>query len=142
MRITASVLGAPSEEQRNSDLAGLLAWGLAQYHPVKAVSSRRVYGLAETGYGRAPVKLVAPRDVVRPVRVGTPLVERVVVSTGARAARQHAASASARCASTPAGGWSRARRSSTATSVSSSARRARSRWYARRTVHHLVGLVT
>ena len=47
------MLGAPTEAQRNADLGGLLAWGLAQYHRVKAIDSRRVYGLAETGYGRA-----------------------------------------------------------------------------------------
>ena len=58
VRITASVLGSPSEAQRNADLGGLLAWGLAQYHRVKAVDGRRVYGLAETGYGRAPIELV------------------------------------------------------------------------------------
>ena len=82
MRITASVLGSPSEAQRNADLGGLLAWGLAQYHRVKAVDGRRVYGLAETGYGRPPVKLVAPRARSSgTVRVGKPLVERVVASS-------------------------------------------------------------
>ena len=35
-----------------------LTWGLAQYHRVKAIDRRRVYGLAETGYGRPPVELV------------------------------------------------------------------------------------
>ena len=62
VRITASVLGAPSEAQRNADLGGLLAWGLAQYHPRQGRRRRRVYGLAETGYGAPPVKLVAPRE--------------------------------------------------------------------------------
>ena len=41
VRITASVLGSPTEAQRNADLGGLLAWGLAQYHRVKAIDSRR-----------------------------------------------------------------------------------------------------
>ena len=31
------LLGAPSEAQRNADLPALLTWGLAQYHPVRAV---------------------------------------------------------------------------------------------------------
>ena len=70
VRITASVLGAPTEAQRNADLGGLLAWGLAQYHRVKAIDGRRVYGLAETGYGRAPVRLVARDEAVRTVRRG------------------------------------------------------------------------
>ena len=80
VRITASVLGSPSEAQRDTDLAALLTWGLAQYHPVKAVGTR-VYARAETGYGRPPVELVAPAEIVRNVRVGRPLVERVVVSS-------------------------------------------------------------
>ena len=87
VRITASVLGSPTEAQRNADLGGLLAWGLAQYQRVKAIDSRRVYGRAETGYGRAPIRLVPRDDAVRTVRVGKPLVERVVAALGAGAAR-------------------------------------------------------
>jgi hypothetical protein len=37
-----------------------------------------VYASATTGYGRGPVKLVASRALRRAVRVGTPLVERVI----------------------------------------------------------------
>jgi len=141
VRITASVLGAQSEEQRNSDLAGLLAWGLAQYHGVTAVSSKRVYGLAETGYGRAPVKVVAARDVVRPVRVGSPLVERVVVDTalplpvarGQRVGEVRVYSGRRLVARVPL---------VAATSASSVSTAGKVGWYARRTIHHLVGLVT
>ena len=140
VRITASVLGAQTEEQRNGDLAGLLAWGLAQYHGVTAVSSKRVYGLAETGYGRAPVKLVAVRDVVRPVRVGSPLVERVVVGTalplpvtrGQRVGEVRVYSGRRLVARAPL---------VAATSVSSVSTAGKVGWYARRTVHHLVGIV-
>ena len=140
VRITASVLGARSEEQRNGDLEGLLEWGLSQYHPVTAVSSKRVYGLAETGYGRAPVKLVALRDVVRPIRVGRPLVERVVVSTGLplpvvrgqQVGEVRVYSGRRLVARVPL---------VTATSVSSPSTAGKVGWYARRTVHHLVGLV-
>jgi D-alanyl-D-alanine carboxypeptidase (penicillin-binding protein 5/6) len=136
VRVTASVLGAASEEQRNGELAALLTWGLAQYHPVKAVG-RRVYGLAETGYGRAPVKLVAQREVVRTVRVGKPLVERVVVGSalalpvtkGQRAGEVRVYEGGKLIARVPL---------VTATAVPAVGTAGKVAWYARRTVHHLV----
>jgi hypothetical protein len=42
------------------------------------VEPRRVYARAEAPYGREPLALVASRPMVRVVRVGRPLVERVV----------------------------------------------------------------
>jgi D-alanyl-D-alanine carboxypeptidase (penicillin-binding protein 5/6) len=140
VRITASVLGAPSEAQRNTDLGGLLAWGLAQYHVVKAVDGR-VYGLAATGYGRPPVKLVAPHEIVRSVRVGQPLVERVVVSSalalpvrrGQRAGEVRVFAGGRLIARTPL---------VAAESVSAVGTPGKVAWYARRTVHHLLGLVS
>ena len=115
-------------------------WGLAQYHPVKAVDTR-VYGLAEVGYGRAPVKLVAPAGVVRTVRVGRPLVERVVVSSalalpvtkGQRVGEVRVFSGGKLIAHAPL---------VAASSVSAVGTRGKVAWYARRTVHHLFGLVT
>lgn len=76
--IYATLLGSPSREERNADLAELLSWGLAQYRAVPVISSSRVYARAETSFGRGPVRLVASRPLVRAVRVGRPLVERVV----------------------------------------------------------------
>ena len=140
VRITASVLGAPSEAQRNADLGGLLAWGLAQYHRVKAVDSR-VYGLAETGYGRPSVRLVAPREIVRTVRVGQPLVQRIVVSSalplpvrrGQQAGEVRVFAGGRLIARTPL---------VAADSVSAVGTPGKVAWYARRTVHHLFGLVS
>jgi D-alanyl-D-alanine carboxypeptidase (penicillin-binding protein 5/6) len=141
VRITASLLGEPSEEQRNADLGSLLTWGLAQYHPVRVIDDARVYGLVETGYGRPPVKLVAARAVVRSVRVDRPLVERVVassalalpVTSGQRAGEVRVF----------AGGRLIAQAPLVATeSVSAVSASGKVRWYARRTVHHLFGLVS
>jgi D-alanyl-D-alanine carboxypeptidase (penicillin-binding protein 5/6) len=78
--IVASVLGSPSEEQRDSDLESLLRWGLAQYRTVKAVDSRRAYARVEVGWGTEPVTLVPARTVRRVLRVDRPLVERVVAA--------------------------------------------------------------
>jgi serine-type D-Ala-D-Ala carboxypeptidase (penicillin-binding protein 5/6) len=77
--IYATILGSPSEAQRNADLASLLTWGLSQYRPATIVAAGGAYAQAATGFGRGSVALVAPRSLVRPVRVGRPLVEKVIV---------------------------------------------------------------
>jgi D-alanyl-D-alanine carboxypeptidase (penicillin-binding protein 5/6) len=77
--IYATILGSPTEDQRDADLAALLTWGLSQYRPAKLVAAHGVYARAATGFGRGSVGLVATRALVRPVRVGRPLVEKVVV---------------------------------------------------------------
>ena len=77
--VYATVLGGPSRGQRNEDLAELLAWGVSRYRLVRAVDAHRTYATAVTGYDRPAVRLVAPRDRLRIVRVDRPLVERVVV---------------------------------------------------------------
>jgi D-alanyl-D-alanine carboxypeptidase (penicillin-binding protein 5/6) len=82
LTIYATLLGSPSRDRRNADLAALLRWGLAQYRVVPAVDRARVYARASTEYGRPDVRLVAPQRSVRVVRVGQPLVERVVAPAG------------------------------------------------------------
>jgi serine-type D-Ala-D-Ala carboxypeptidase (penicillin-binding protein 5/6) len=77
--IYATILGSPTEEQRDADLAALLRWGLSQYRPATIISAGGTYAQAATGFGRGPVALVAPRSLIRPVRVGRPVVEKVVV---------------------------------------------------------------
>jgi D-alanyl-D-alanine carboxypeptidase len=76
--IYATLLGSPTRERRNSDLGALLAWGLSRYRVVEAIDGRRVYATAKTGYDRGPVKLVASKPLRRALRVGTPVVERVI----------------------------------------------------------------
>ena len=76
--IYATVIGSPSRSQRNQDLAALLNWGLAQYRAAALVRVGRVYARAKTQYGRDAVRLVASRRLRRVVRVGRPLVERIV----------------------------------------------------------------
>lgn len=76
--IYATLLGEPTREQRNDDLAQLLAWGLSRYRVVRVVTEGRVYAEAELPYGRAPLALVAGRSLVRVVNIGRPLVQEVV----------------------------------------------------------------
>ena len=77
--ITAVVLGSPSEAQRDADLAALLRFGLASYRMSKVVDPIRTYATSPAGWGRPPVRAVAPRAIVRPASAHRPLVERVVV---------------------------------------------------------------
>jgi D-alanyl-D-alanine carboxypeptidase (penicillin-binding protein 5/6) len=73
-----TVLGSPTRSQRNTDLASLLRWGISRYRPVWLVPRGRVYLRAAVGYGKAPVPIVSTHQLVLPVRVDKPLVERVV----------------------------------------------------------------
>jgi D-alanyl-D-alanine carboxypeptidase (penicillin-binding protein 5/6) len=77
--ITAVVLGSPSEAQRDADLAALLRFGLASYRMSKVVDPARTYARIPVGWGRSPVRAVAPRAIVRPASAERPLVERIVV---------------------------------------------------------------
>lgn len=79
--IYATILGGPSREQRNADLERLLAWGLSRYRVVATVTTGRVYATADAPYGLAPVRLVAQRSLLRVARLGRPLVEQVVAPT-------------------------------------------------------------
>jgi serine-type D-Ala-D-Ala carboxypeptidase (penicillin-binding protein 5/6) len=75
--IYAVILGSPTRGQRNDDLQRLLAWSVSQYRSV-AVVRRATYAVAALGYGRRPLALVTPRRLVLVVRTGRPLVERVI----------------------------------------------------------------
>ena len=78
LTVYATILGAPTRSTRNDDLAELLSWGLAQYRVVPLVQEGKVYARAALPYGKAAVPLVAAAGSTRVVRVGRPLVERVV----------------------------------------------------------------
>ena len=81
VRVYGAVLGSSSRGERNEALRELLAYGLAQYRRVQVIDRGRVYATAPTGYGQADVELVVPRSLVRTLRAGRPLVERVVAPT-------------------------------------------------------------
>jgi D-alanyl-D-alanine carboxypeptidase (penicillin-binding protein 5/6) len=76
--VYGAVLGTDTRAERNEALQTLLAYGLARYRRIAAVDATRVYAVAETGYGRPAVDLVAPRTLIRTVHESTSLVERVV----------------------------------------------------------------
>jgi D-alanyl-D-alanine carboxypeptidase (penicillin-binding protein 5/6) len=78
--IYAVVLGSPNRSQRNEDLQRLLAWGVSQYRTLRLVAPQ-AYAWAAAPYGRARVALVAAKPLVRVVRVGRPVTEKIVAPT-------------------------------------------------------------
>jgi D-alanyl-D-alanine carboxypeptidase (penicillin-binding protein 5/6) len=76
--IYATLLGGPTRDERNEDLARLLRFGLSRYRVASVISPDRVYAQANTDWGRGPVALVAKQPARRAARLGTMLIERVV----------------------------------------------------------------
>ncbi len=76
--IYVTVLGSPTRAQRDVDLERLLAYGLAQYRPAELVSAHRAYAEVELPYGRGELALVAAAPVTSVIRLGRALRERVV----------------------------------------------------------------
>jgi serine-type D-Ala-D-Ala carboxypeptidase (penicillin-binding protein 5/6) len=76
--IYAVLLGSPTRARRNKDLAELLDWGFGHYARVTLIRSDRVYATAALPFSEERLPLVAARRVEGVVRLGRPLVERVV----------------------------------------------------------------
>jgi serine-type D-Ala-D-Ala carboxypeptidase (penicillin-binding protein 5/6) len=74
----AVVLGSPSRAQRNEDLAELLDWGFGQYVRTTVVQAERTYATAALPFGEERLALVAGEPARAVVRMGRPLLERVV----------------------------------------------------------------
>jgi D-alanyl-D-alanine carboxypeptidase (penicillin-binding protein 5/6) len=139
--VYAAVLGEPSRERRSRDLEALLRWGLGRYRQVTVVDSRRAYAEVATAYGRPPARLLAARSVVLPVRVDRPLVERIVaptrivlpVTAGQRLGEVRVYDRSRLLATVPL---------VAASGIEEPGLLGKAGWYARRTLHHLAGLVS
>jgi D-alanyl-D-alanine carboxypeptidase (penicillin-binding protein 5/6) len=136
--IYAVILGSPTRAQRNADLERLLAWGVAQYRTSTLVR-QTVYARAQLGWGLDPVALVASKPLVRVVRTGRPLLERVVAPTavslpivaGQRLGRVEVWDGPTLIGTRPL---------LAARSVPRPGLGGRLRWYATRTGHHLLDL--
>jgi D-alanyl-D-alanine carboxypeptidase (penicillin-binding protein 5/6) len=136
--VYATLLGSPDRSTRNADLAELLDWGFSRYRPAALVVKGRSYASAELGYGRAPVALVAAGSLTPAVRVGIPLVRRIVAADAADLpVRRGQALGEARV-------YQRGRLLGrvplvAARSVGSPGLAGRAGWYARRTLDHMAG---
>jgi serine-type D-Ala-D-Ala carboxypeptidase (penicillin-binding protein 5/6) len=137
--IYATILGSPSRSARNEDLAELLSLGLSSYRLAPVVSASRTYATAELPYGRDPLRLVALKPVLRPVRLSRGLTERVIAPTavalpvreGQRLGEVHVYDRGKLVASSPLVASRSVELPGTAGKVG---------WYAKRTLHHLGGL--
>ena len=136
--IYAVILGSPTRSQRNFDLQALLSWGVAQYRTLRLIDVQ-TYAWAAAPFGRHAVALFAPKRLVRAVRVGRPVVEKIIAPTavslpverGQRLGRIEV--------------WSRgkllgSRPLLAGRSVPRPGLGGRLRWYSTRTVHNLLGL--
>jgi D-alanyl-D-alanine carboxypeptidase (penicillin-binding protein 5/6) len=139
--IYATILGSPSRDGRNADLAELLAFGLSRYRLVPVISAKRAYATAKLPYGRDPLPLVAMRPAERPVRLSRALTEQVVapsavslpVRKGQRLGEVHVYDRGRLVASSPLVASRSVELPGTAGKVG---------WYAKRTLHHLGGLIS
>jgi D-alanyl-D-alanine carboxypeptidase (penicillin-binding protein 5/6) len=139
--ITAVVLGSPSEEQRDADLAALLRFGFDSYRRVTVVDPARTYATIPVGWGLTPVRAVAPHPIVRPASTDRPLRERVVVPAVAALPVR----AGERLGTVVVTDGTRVvARSPLVAAASTSAPDASEKawWVTRRAVHHLVGFVS
>ena len=134
-----TILGSPSEWQRDTDLKTLLAWAADQYRLVDAISTTRDYAQVALPYGRGSLPLVARTPLQSLVHVGRPLTERVVAS--ASVSLPVAKGAVLGHVEIWSGGRLLGRRALVASrAVSSPGVAGRVGWYARRTVHDALGL--
>ena len=78
--IYAVILGSPTRAERNIGLQSLLAWGVKQYRTLRLVASQP-YAWASAPFGRRAVPLVAVKPLTRAVRVGRPIIQKIVAPT-------------------------------------------------------------
>jgi D-alanyl-D-alanine carboxypeptidase (penicillin-binding protein 5/6) len=76
--IYAVVLGGPTRARRNADLVALLEWAFGEYGRVRLVEAARRYATAAVPFSEEPLGLVALAEASAVVRLGRPLVQRVV----------------------------------------------------------------
>ncbi|HEY7397180.1 MAG TPA: serine hydrolase [Gaiellaceae bacterium] len=139
--IYAAILGEPSRSVRNDDLTSLLVWAEAQYRVVPVVQARRVYAHAQLPYGDQPLALVAARPLRAAARIGRPLTERVTAARSVSLPVRKGA-VLGRVQIWSGGRLVGSRDLIAARSVPRPSALRRLGWYAGRSAHHLVQLIT
>jgi len=76
--VYAVILGSPSRERRNADLASLLDWGFSRFTRIGVVAGGTRYASAEIPFSDERLPLVAEEDAAATVLATRPLVETVV----------------------------------------------------------------
>ena len=138
--IYAVILGSPTRARRNADLERLLSWGVAQYRTLTLVAPKP-YTSASLAYGLPAVPLVPSGPLVRVVRVGRPVVRRVIASSAA-ALPVRKGQRLGRIEIWAGGRLLGVRPLLATRSVTRPGLGGRLRWYATRTLHHLWGILS
>jgi D-alanyl-D-alanine carboxypeptidase (penicillin-binding protein 5/6) len=129
------VLGSPTRAQRNDDLNRLLAWGVSQYRTLMLVA-KQPYAWAAAPYGRDRLALVARKPLVRVVRVGRPVIERIIAPTAVELPVKRGQSLG-RIEIWAGGRLLGSRRLQADRTIGRPGLAGRLRWYSTRTVHNL-----
>jgi D-alanyl-D-alanine carboxypeptidase (penicillin-binding protein 5/6) len=137
--IYAVILGSPTRAARNADLQALLAWGVSQYRTLTLVAPQP-YAWAAAPFGRRAVPLVARKPLVRAVRVGRPIVEKIIAPTAVGLPVRRG-DRLGRIEVWTGGTLLGARPLLAGRSVPRPGVGGRLRWYTTRTVHNLLGLL-
>lgn len=77
--IYATILGSPNRQRRDRDLAAMLRYALASYRVATVIRAGQPITTVGTAYGRGDVPLAASGSLSAPVRLGRPLVEKIVL---------------------------------------------------------------
>ena len=81
MQLYAVILGGPSREKRNSDLAALLDWAFEQFGEVQLIEGGTAYAQVRVPFDDDKrLDLVADRSVSRIVQWDEPLEQRIVAT--------------------------------------------------------------
>ena len=83
VRLYVIVLGAPSEAQRDADVARLLDWGFARFHEVRLVRRGQPAGSLALPWSDERIPVVAGRGLARIMRPGQRLRQQIVLPTRA-----------------------------------------------------------
>jgi len=140
LTLYATILGSPSRSQRDADLERLLRYGVDQYRVVSAIEAGRVYARVTLPYGKSPLPLVARTAQSDLVRLGRPLTERVLAPAGV-SLPVHRGEELGRVEIWAGDRLLGSRSLVAARSVPRPSTASRIRWYAGRTVHHVLGLL-
>jgi len=140
LTVYATILGSPSRSRRDADLERLLRYALDQYRVVPVISVGHVYARLTLPYGKPSLGLVPRTSQLDLVRVGRPLIERVLapvvaslpVRRGEQLGRVQVWAGDRLLGS---------RVLVAARTVPRPSAASRIRWYARRTVHHVLALL-
>jgi D-alanyl-D-alanine carboxypeptidase (penicillin-binding protein 5/6) len=140
LSLYATILGSPSRERRDRDLAALLRYGLSRYVVAPLSGAGRPLASVATEFGRPDVPVAIRRSLRLPVRVDRPLIEKLVLPGHlALPVREGQHVGEVRFYSN--GRFVGKRELIATRSVGEPGFLGKTRWYAGRTLHNLVGWI-